>query len=293
LGLGNKFGFLLRVINHVNHKISNKIDKSILDIENSPRLLTISKNERTLIKKNAVFYNCHKGQRCFIIGNGPSLKSQDLAHLAGEITFAMSGFWKHPIVSTWQPKYYFIADPVFFDGSDPMKDFFTRLSIKIKKTEFFVPVYAKKTIEHDSLLPQEHIHYVHFNRSLAEGSVRKIDFTQTIPGVQSTSQFPIMAAMYMGCSPIYLMGLDHNFLAHRGQDQHFYPEKTIENHPRADGDTSKFSYKSDLEAMLNLWKGYETIKMIADRQHIQIYNATEGGMLDVFLRVEYEKIFTR
>ena len=52
--------------------------------------------ERALLARNSVFRNRHKGQRCFVIGNGPSLKTQDLSLLAREITFVMSGFWKHP-----------------------------------------------------------------------------------------------------------------------------------------------------------------------------------------------------
>jgi hypothetical protein len=288
-----KIGFLLSGINHVNHKISNKIDKIILDFDNSYSVLALSNEDKSLLKKNAVFYNCHKGQRCFIIGNGPSLKSQDLTNLAGENTFVMNGFWKHPIVDSWQPKYYFLADPLFFDGSDPMKFFFAGLDNKIKKTEIFIPLSAKKIVERDSLLSQEHTNYIAFNGLLAEGNIKKIDFTQTVPGVQSVSQFAIMAAMYMGCSPIYLMGLDHDWLAHRGQDQHFYPDKTIENHPTADGDLNKIPYKSDLESVLNLWKGYETIKMIAEKQHTQIYNATNGGFLDVFPRKQYETLFNQ
>lgn len=289
--LGKKFYYLLSSINRVNHKISNTIDKSFRNFDTSLGILTLSKDEKTLIKKNFDYNNCHKGQRCFIIGNGPSTNNQDLTLLSDDLTFVMNGFWKHPIVDTQQPKYYFLADPLFFDGSIPMKEFFTRLSSKIKKSKYFVPLSAKKVIERDSLLPQEFTHYIAFNGSLAEGNIQKIDFTQTVPGVQSVSQFAIMAALYMGCNPIYLIGLDHDWLAHRGQDQHFYQDKTVENHPKANGDLMKTTYKSEMESMLKLWKGYETIKLIAEKQQIQIYNVTNGGFLDVFPRKQYESLF--
>ena len=32
----------------------------------------------------------HRGQRCFIIGNGPSLKNTDLALLENEVTFGLN-----------------------------------------------------------------------------------------------------------------------------------------------------------------------------------------------------------
>ena len=34
--------------------------------------------------------NIHRGERCFIIGNGPSLKNTDLAKLKDEYTFGMN-----------------------------------------------------------------------------------------------------------------------------------------------------------------------------------------------------------
>jgi hypothetical protein len=36
------------------------------------------------------FRDCHRGQRCFILGNGPSLRDTDLSRLRGEVTFGMN-----------------------------------------------------------------------------------------------------------------------------------------------------------------------------------------------------------
>ena len=38
----------------------------------------------------AAFRDIHRGERCFIIGNGPSLNQTDLARLEGEYTFGMN-----------------------------------------------------------------------------------------------------------------------------------------------------------------------------------------------------------
>src|SRR5574338_1535950 len=38
----------------------------------------------------AQYYNLHQGKRCFIIGNGPSLKDTDLGKLRNEYTFGMN-----------------------------------------------------------------------------------------------------------------------------------------------------------------------------------------------------------
>ena len=97
--------------------------------------------------------------------------------------------------------------------------------------------------------------------------------------------------MFMGCSPIYLVGLDHDWLSHRSMQKHFYTENTIENSLKTDGDSGRPYYKSTIQSSLALWCGYETILKIASNKNINIINATEGGFLDVFERVKYESIF--
>ena len=45
---------------------------------------------RESIRRLAALKNAHKGERAFIIGNGPSLKQTDLAKLKNEFTFGMN-----------------------------------------------------------------------------------------------------------------------------------------------------------------------------------------------------------
>jgi hypothetical protein len=258
----------------------------------SPGTSLLPKN-RGILRRNGVFENKHKGQRCFVMGNGPSLKTQDLSPLASEITLAMSAFWKHPIVAKWQPTYYCFADPLFFDGSEPMGEFFQSLRTRIHSSIFFVPLSTAKVIQEQGLLPSEQTYYVAFHGTLSDSRIKNIDLVKFVPGVQSTSQLGIMVAMYMGCSPIYLLGLDHDWLAHRGADRHFYEGKTIEDHPQAHGDLSLVSYKVDAQAIVDLWSGYEALLRLSQQERIDILNATNGGFLDVFERVNYEEVVGR
>jgi len=252
---------------------------------------TLSREDRACLARNSTFRDRHAGRRCFVIGNGPSLKRQDLTPLADEITLTMSGFWKHPVLDRWQPTYYCLADPLFFDGSEPMRKFFADLSSRIRSTTFFVPLSARRHIQRLSLLPMEQTCFVAFHGDLGNGLPSRPDLTETVPGVQSVSQLAIMIAMYMGCSPIYLLGLDHDWLAQRGMDRHFYGGLTVEGHPIAHGDLDRLSYKSDLIAVLNMWNGYEQIRQVGSRHKIQILNATDGGFLDIFPRVKYVTLF--
>lgn len=252
-------------------------------------LLNSSYRLKPELKNNIKYKNIHTGRRCFIIGNGSSLKEQDLSPLSDEITFVMNAFWKHPVISSaWQPTYYCFADPLTFDGSVAWTPFFINLNKKIKKSLFFIPAFGKKIVEKYNMLPIDKTFYVLFDDCYK--LIKDIDLASKVPSVQSTSQLALEIAIYMGCSPIYLLGMDHDWLAHRGRDRHFYESKTVENHLVAHGDLSKNTYKSELESCLRLWQKYEYLKKIADGKGIKIYNATEGGFLDVFPRKILNKV---
>ena len=49
-----------------------------------------SPERRDTIEKLGALKDKHKGERCFIIGNGPSLKQTDLTKLKNEYTFGLN-----------------------------------------------------------------------------------------------------------------------------------------------------------------------------------------------------------
>lgn len=273
-------GLLIKTSNQLI-KLSNYIDSVDLTKE----------KYKAIIMRNKVLENCHRGRRCFIIGNGPSLTTQDISYLKNELTFVVSGFYKHPIVNQWQPKYYCFADPVFYDGSEQMQKFFMDLNDHIYSSTFIVPLPGMEIFLGKYQLPKERTYFILPKGKLANRLKRLPDFCKAIPGVLNSAQLPIMAAMYMGCSPIYLIGLDHDWMTHRNMDRHFYSETTVSGHPVATGRTDVISYQSDLAGNLDVWNGYINLKKVADQHNIQIINATKGGFLDVFPRVSYETLF--
>ncbi|WP_222862399.1 hypothetical protein, partial [Campylobacter concisus] len=68
---------------------------------------------KEVILKNINLKDKHKGKRCFILGSGPSIKSEDLKPLKNEIVFALNNFYVHndfdEIASGDIQKYYLVA----------------------------------------------------------------------------------------------------------------------------------------------------------------------------------------
>jgi hypothetical protein len=250
-----------------------------------PRL---TKLERELLARNRIFEDCHRGRRAFVIGTGPSLQGQDISSLGSDITYAMSAFWKHESTKNWQPTYYCLSDPIYFDGSEQMRAFFRSLTEHIYDSTFFIPTYGRPAVREQKLLPEDKTYWLLFAGELNTFTGPAIDFTEPIPAVWTISHLCLMAAIYMGCSPIYLIGLDHDWLSHRNEHQHFYQGQAgLESHPEVKPSLSAHSYRVTMEAVLIVWKGYEVLKELARRKGLTILNATNGGFLDVFDRVDY------
>ena len=79
--------------------------------------------------ENIKFHNIHKGQRCFILGSGPSINKQNLKPLKNEICFAMSMFYLHKDIKEINPLYHVNAShhaPFGFDVLQKCFDGFTK-----------------------------------------------------------------------------------------------------------------------------------------------------------------------
>jgi hypothetical protein len=213
---------------------------------------------------------------------------QDLGPLRDEITFVTNSFYLHPIVSrSWQPGYYCLSDPVYFNGTVPIAEF-RAITERIDSAPFFVPHSAHDFIIQHQALPESRTYYFAGADFIHDSSVSAVDLTTVTIGVQTVVQLAIVAAIFMGCSEIYLLGMDHDWLSHGGSHLNFYSQQDASSQPA--GNLEGWTYRSMMEAVTTMWKIYEQLGHIAESQGIKIINATRGGFLDVFARETYEPI---
>jgi len=243
-------------------------------------------HESTILSRNAKFRNMYAGRRCFVIGNGPSLNKQDLSPLANEVTIVMNQFNKHPVIEKWKPTFYCMAEP----GENIKPEEILPLFLKgIEAQAYFYRMEYKELFDKHRFVDPEKVYYLKTGGVPLRdwpASRHSIDLTRTIPGCQSTAHMALMLAVYLGCSPIYLLGLDHDVLAQPTVATHFYASSAEDDYS-----FSVLSYKQIMEVMLIVWTIHEWIKDVASKQGVVIYNATAGGFLDVFPRVEFESLF--
>ena len=136
-------------------------------------------------------------------------------------------------------------------------------------------------------LPTDRTFYV----ASVGANVQSNDLTGIIQGFAGVSSFALAQAIYMGCSPIYLLGFDHDYLANRGVDRHFYTGGTLVGHASTNVPLEdRISYDDEMRANLRLWGNYRLLAKVAKYKNIKIFNATNGGYLDVFERIAFEQI---
>lgn len=166
------------------------------------------------LKKNAEFKDIHKGQRCFIIGNGPSLNDEDLSTLENEVVFTVNKIANHPQFEAMKTNYHFWADPDFFRLSPENEEdieFIERfLAIKTNDNNpvCFLPTFTQKFIDDFDIKSKLNVRIYDPTIPFIDGENRDIDFTKPTFFYQTVVQSAVAMAIYMGFSEVYLLGCD-------------------------------------------------------------------------------------
>jgi hypothetical protein len=221
----------------------------------------------------------HKGKRCFIIATGPSLRISDVEMLGNEITIALNSFYKAFEKTKFRPTYYAILDPhgqkeliknYDVNTKDFAKEFFFMNSIHKEKCSGikYLPVcYQDHWFKNEDpkFVPEKNLK---FSDNLMYGLYDKYTVTNAA----------IEIAIYMGCNEIYLIGVDCNY---RGSSKHF-----MEKQECISNDEEEILQRVEK----NMMTGYRFMENETKQRNIKIYNATRGGMLEEFERVDFDSI---
>ncbi len=246
-------------------------------------------------KANALFYQKHAGERCFILATGPSIRTQDLSPVYGETNIAVSHFHLHDDIAKINPAYHVLAPQhhpfTFTDSSKYFQDFLSRYAERmpvifagLTRYPYHFAALVKHYPEFD--LPQLHYLDYRFEYQLNDHnyrSARRWDISGQPFAPRTVLYSAIQLAVYMGFKEIYLLGADHDYLADitRTSNHRFYPEKSGISDV---AHLAEFNAEKWYLEYYWRWKQYRLMDHYCRAKGTTIYNATEGGMLDVFER---------
>ncbi|MBS4197586.1 6-hydroxymethylpterin diphosphokinase MptE-like protein [Lederbergia citri] len=213
----------------------------------------------------------HYGERCFIIATGPSLTIEDLEKLKGETTISMNSICLAFDETDWRPTYYGVQDEIAFIR---MKKYIDELDVECKFVGDTIP--KKLDIDFSGDYYYYPINMLNHKISPKKDHIKFSNdpFAAIYNGYTITYSL-IQIAVYMGFKEIYLLGTDCNYstdLNHHFRNYDDYVDPY-------------FLYAGEM-----MIKAYKVAKKYADKNNIKIYNATRGGMLEVFERVDLDSV---
>jgi hypothetical protein len=135
------------------------------------------------------------------------------------------------------------------------------------------------------------VFYLKFGESWDGAFVGDIDITRPLPLPQSVTLIALVVALYLGFRNIHLLGCDHDGFLHVYESRHFYDENKDVLVKKGYNEWYQRDLGEQFRAAYNLWLQYKVIRAYAQKNGINIYNATEGGYLDVFPRVDFSSLF--
>ena len=256
------------------------------------------KIEKVKNNNNQKYYELHKdeypieqfkakylGQKCFIIGNGPSLLGEDLdkIHKKGYVTFASNKVYRIFQKTNWRPTYVTIADPQFIrDNTVLAKIVDTHPEMLFVRSQFAKDVRNCKC--NICAINSE------YDRSLLDNPKFSMRCDEIIYDIATVTYFSIQLAAYMGFDEIYLLGMDNRYaysmlrngtvIRNEGVANYFGENNIVMPSP----DSAVATWEMDV--------AYGYAEKYSREHGFRIFNATRGGFLETFERANLEDVLS-
>jgi hypothetical protein len=228
---------------------------------------------RDSVRRLAPLQDKHKGERCFIIGNGPSLKQTDLLRLKNEFTLGQNRIYLAFPEMGFQTSYYLSVNDLVIEQC--------ATEIQCLDLPRFVSWRARRWLR-----PQENLYFIHTTYT---GPKFARDIRERVWEGGTVTYTALQVAYFLGFRQVILIGVDHNYVTQgkpnatvtsQGDDpNHFHP-----------GYFGK-GFRWQLPDLLQWEEAYRLARRTYEADGRQVLDATIGGKLTVFEKVDYLSLF--
>src|SRR4030066_1075583 len=218
--------------------------------------------------------NSSTNQRCFIIGNGPSLRQTDLSKLRGEVTFGLNRIY------------------LLF----PDLGFSTTYLVSVNDLVLEQSIAEMKPLELPKFLAWRSRHWFHGDSRviyLDTDFTGDEDFCPKITGRIfegfTVTYVALQLAYHMGFEKVILVGVDHNFVTKGASNQAIVSQGDDPNHfaPNYFGK----GFKWQLPDLAGSERAYTMAREAYAHAGRQVLDATVGGKLTIFPKVDFSSLF--
>lgn len=228
-------------------------------------------------------YQKYVGQRCFILGNGPSLNKANFSFLEKEYTFGVNSIFLMTRDSGFRPTFYVVEDNVVFQENRAEIDAYEGV-IKIMPKQ-----YA------DQLASGAECHIFDMDVTFYDRSKKNffgVPQFNTGPEPkfycgQSVTYINMQLAYYFGFTEVYLIGMDFSYQKpgnHHQKGNHIFSDGDDPNHFHKDYFGKGKTWKDP--RLGRVQRSYLRAKFEFEADERSLLNATAGGELEVLTRID-------
>lgn len=228
---------------------------------------------RASVEQLARFKDLHKGERCFIVGNGPSLKHTDLSRLKNEYTLGQNRIYLAFPEMGFPVSYYLSVNDLVVEQC--------AADIQALQMPRFVSWRARKWLR-----PQANLFFIHTTYT---GEKFATDVRQRVWEGGTVTYTSLQVAFHLGFSQVILIGVDHNYVTQGKPNETVVSQGDDPNHFHP-GYFGK-GFRWQLPDLVQWEDAYRLARRTYEAAGRQVLDATIGGKLTVFPKVEYDSLF--
>jgi len=219
--------------------------------------------------------DCYQGERCFIIGNGPSLQKTDLTRLRDEYTFGLNRIYLLFPQLGFSTTFLVTVNHLVVEQC--VDEILSVPSIK------FLPWSLRKII--NAPMHSDSI----FFRGDRSGGGFTTDACRPLWQGATVTYIAMQLAYHMGFKQVALIGVDHSFFTQGKPNTEIVSHGDDPNHFSAQYFGKGFRWQlPDLETSEI---AYHMARRAFEADGREIVDATIGGKLTVFPKVDYSSLF--
>ncbi len=223
-------------------------------------------------RRLADYADLHRGQRCFILGNGPSLAKMDLHPLADEWTFGLNRIYLHFEKMGFEPSYYCASNDLVLD------------QFAADIANLSMPKFLNWNGRRHFDTADETLLFVRQALTLVDFFGH--DLARPMCSGGTVTYLALQIAYYMGFQQAVLIGVDHNFV-----DQGTPNRAEVRNQPRDENhfhpDYFPKGSRWQLPDLLRSESAYHIARQVYAEDGREVIDATVGGALQVFEKADY------
>jgi len=215
----------------------------------------------------------YQGKRCFVIGNGPSLRDTDMRKLRNEYTFGLNRIYMMFPELGFETSFYVSINDLVVEqcAADIMQ-------LKMPK---FIAWHAREWLR-----PVENLFLLYTTYT---GPRFTRDITRRIWEGATVTNVAMQVAYYLGFSEVILIGVDHSFATKGKPNTTVVSEGDDPNHfnPAYFGK----GFRWQLPDLDTSEVGYAMARNAFEADGRRVLDATIGGKLTIFPKVDYNSLF--